>query len=46
LPAAAWKIAGLLNDKPRLEKMHEAARGLGRPTAAATIAEDALRLLD
>jgi processive 1,2-diacylglycerol beta-glucosyltransferase len=46
LPAAAWKIAGLLNDKARLAKMREAARGLGRPNAAATIAEDALRLLD
>jgi len=46
LPAAAWKIAGLLSDKARLKSMREAARGLGRPAAAATIAEDALRLLD
>jgi len=46
LPAAAWKIAGLVNDPPRLAKMREAARALGRPGAAAAIAEDALRLLD
>ena len=46
LPAAAWKIARLLDDRSRFEKMREAAKGLGRPNAAATIAEDALRLLD
>jgi len=46
LPAAAWKIARLLNDQPRLARMREAARVLGRPGAAAAIAEDALRLLD
>jgi processive 1,2-diacylglycerol beta-glucosyltransferase len=46
LPAAAWKIARLVNDPSRLAKMREAARALGRPGAAATIAEDALRLLD
>jgi processive 1,2-diacylglycerol beta-glucosyltransferase len=46
LPAAAWKIARLLDDKPRFERMREAAQGLGRPNAAAAIAEDALRLLD
>jgi processive 1,2-diacylglycerol beta-glucosyltransferase len=46
LPAAAWKIAGLLGDKERLTRMREAARGLAWPNAAATIAEDALRLLD
>ena len=45
LPAAAWKIAGLLNDSPRLIRMKEAARKLGRPNAAAEIAADALRLL-
>src|ERR1051325_2201426 len=46
LPAAAWKIAKLLDDPARLNGMREAARKLGRPTAAAAIAEDALRLVD
>jgi processive 1,2-diacylglycerol beta-glucosyltransferase len=46
LPAAAWKIAKLLDDPARLSRMREAARGLGRPGAAAAIAEDALRLLN
>ena len=46
LPAAAWKIAALLNDSARLTRMREAARSLGRPGAAASIAEDALTLLD
>jgi processive 1,2-diacylglycerol beta-glucosyltransferase len=46
LPAAAWKIATLLDDPPRLNGMREAARKLGRPGAAAAIAEDALRLVD
>src|SRR5882724_10055420 len=46
LPAAAWKIAALLDDSARLARMREAARDLGRPSAAAAIAEDALRLLD
>jgi processive 1,2-diacylglycerol beta-glucosyltransferase len=46
LPAAAWKIAALLDDPARLARMRDAARGLGRPGAAAAIAEDALRLLD
>jgi processive 1,2-diacylglycerol beta-glucosyltransferase len=46
LPAAGWKIARLLEDAGRLAKMKEAARKMGRPNAAATIAEDALRLLD
>ena len=45
LPAAAWKIATLLDD-PHLNCMREAARKLGKPAAAAAIAEDALRLLD
>ena len=45
-PAAAWKIARLLDDSRRLAKMREAARTLGRPNAAADIAEDALRLVD
>jgi processive 1,2-diacylglycerol beta-glucosyltransferase len=46
LPAAAWKIATLLDDPARLNRMREAARKLGKPAAAAAIAEDALRLLD
>jgi processive 1,2-diacylglycerol beta-glucosyltransferase len=46
LPAAAWKIATLLDDVGRFEKMRSAARNLGRPGAAASIAEDALRLID
>jgi len=46
LPAAAWKIAALLDDSARLARMREAARSLGRPEAAAAIAEDALTLLD
>ena len=46
LPAAAWKIAALLDDSARLARMREAARILGRPGAAAAIAEDAMRLVD
>jgi len=46
LPAAGWKIAGLLDDSARLARMREAARAMGKPGAAAAIAEDALRLLD
>ena len=46
LPAAAWKIALLLDDAPRMERMRAAARCMGRPLASAHIAEDALRLLD
>jgi processive 1,2-diacylglycerol beta-glucosyltransferase len=46
LPAAAWKIATLLGDPARLARMQEAARGMARPAAAATIAEDALTLVD
>src|SRR5229473_5932955 len=46
LPAAAWKIAALLDDSARLKRMREAARSLGRPGAATAIAEDAMRLLD
>ena len=46
LPAAAWKVATLLDDAARLNRMRESARKLGRPTAAAAIAEDALRLID
>jgi processive 1,2-diacylglycerol beta-glucosyltransferase len=46
LPAAAWKISTLLDDAARLNGMRDAARKLGRPGAAAAIAEDALRLID
>jgi processive 1,2-diacylglycerol beta-glucosyltransferase len=46
LPTAAWKISALLDDAARLEKMRDEARSLGRPRAAADIAEDALRLVD
>jgi processive 1,2-diacylglycerol beta-glucosyltransferase len=46
LPAAAWKIAALLDDEARMERMRCAARRMGRPRAAADIAENALRLLD
>jgi processive 1,2-diacylglycerol beta-glucosyltransferase len=45
LPAAAWKIAQLLDDAARMEKMRGAAAQMARPTAAADIAEDSLRLL-
>jgi processive 1,2-diacylglycerol beta-glucosyltransferase len=45
LPAAAWKIAGLMNDTARLARMKEAVRRLGRPNAAAEIAADALKLV-
>jgi len=45
LPAAAWKIAKLLDDRPRMEHMRGAAAQMARPHAAAEIAEDALRLL-
>jgi processive 1,2-diacylglycerol beta-glucosyltransferase len=46
LPAAAWKIAKLLDDSARLARMKEAARVLGKPGAAAAIAEDTIRLID
>jgi len=46
LPAAAWKIAKLLDDPARLARMRDAAHRMGKPGAAAAIAEDALRLLD
>jgi processive 1,2-diacylglycerol beta-glucosyltransferase len=45
LPAAAWKIAKLLDDPARMNKMRSAAAQIARPTAAADIAEDSLRLL-
>ena len=46
LPAAAWKIAALLNDSSRLGKMRDAARRMGKPDSAANIAQDALSLID
>jgi len=46
LPAAAWKIAVLLDDPARLARMRDAARTMAKPNAAAIIAEDALRLVD
>jgi processive 1,2-diacylglycerol beta-glucosyltransferase len=46
LPAAPWKIAKLLDDPARLSKMRDAARTMGKPGAAAAIAEDSLRLVD
>src|SRR6266850_803202 len=46
LPAAVWKIAALFDDAGRFSRMRDAARGLGKPGAAARIAEDAIRLLD
>ena len=46
LPAAAWKIAVLLDDAARLASMREAAGSMAKPNAAAIIAEDALRLVD
>jgi processive 1,2-diacylglycerol beta-glucosyltransferase len=45
LPAAAWKIAKLLDDTPRMDGMSRLAAAMARPHAAAQIAEDALRLL-
>jgi processive 1,2-diacylglycerol beta-glucosyltransferase len=45
LPAAAWKIARLLDDHQRMEEMRQAAMRMARPNAAADVAEDALRLL-
>jgi processive 1,2-diacylglycerol beta-glucosyltransferase len=46
LPAAAWKIAMLLDDSARLQKMCDAARTMGKPNSAANIAQDALSLID
>jgi processive 1,2-diacylglycerol beta-glucosyltransferase len=46
LPAAAWKIAALLDDAARLARMREAAARIAHPNAAAEIAEEALRLVD
>jgi processive 1,2-diacylglycerol beta-glucosyltransferase len=45
LPAAAWKIARLLNCPDRLRAMQSAATTMARPNAARVIVQDALRLL-
>jgi processive 1,2-diacylglycerol beta-glucosyltransferase len=45
LPAAAWKIARLLDNPAGMQEMRDAAAHMARPTAAADIAEDSLRLL-
>lgn len=45
LPAAAWKIAGLLDHPEKLRGMRDAARSMARPNAAAEIVADALGLL-
>jgi processive 1,2-diacylglycerol beta-glucosyltransferase len=45
LPAAAWKIAKLLDDPSKMAAMRSAAAQMSHPNAAADIAEDALRLL-
>lgn len=46
LPAAAWKIAQLLDDPARLERMRAAARAMARPHAASEIAAESLKLLE
>jgi processive 1,2-diacylglycerol beta-glucosyltransferase len=45
LPAAAWKIAMLLDQPERLASMKRAANQMARPEAASRIVEDALGLL-
>jgi processive 1,2-diacylglycerol beta-glucosyltransferase len=45
LPAAAWKIAALLDQPEKLRTMSEAAAAMARPGAARAIVEDALGLL-
>jgi processive 1,2-diacylglycerol beta-glucosyltransferase len=45
LPAAAWKIANLLENAEKLRCMSAAAKAMARPGAARVIAEDALGLL-
>jgi processive 1,2-diacylglycerol beta-glucosyltransferase len=45
LPAAAWKIATLLENSERLAGMSKAAKAMSRPGAARKIVEDALGLL-
>jgi processive 1,2-diacylglycerol beta-glucosyltransferase len=45
LPAAPWKIAGLLEGPEKLAAMKRAAAEMARPDAARVIVEDALGLL-
>jgi processive 1,2-diacylglycerol beta-glucosyltransferase len=45
LPAAAWKIASLLDNPEKLQAMSEAAIAMARPDAARAIVEDALGLI-
>jgi processive 1,2-diacylglycerol beta-glucosyltransferase len=45
LPAAAWKIATLVDQPEKLRAMKQAARAMAHPEAARVIAQDALGLL-
>lgn len=45
LPAAAWKIASLLDQPERLAEMRRTASTMARPDAASRIVEDALGLI-
>jgi processive 1,2-diacylglycerol beta-glucosyltransferase len=45
LPAAAWKIASLVDRPEKLRAMKQAARTMAHPDAARVIAQDALGLL-
>jgi len=45
LPAAAWKIATLVDQPAKLKAMKQAARAMAHPDAARLIAQDALGLL-
>jgi processive 1,2-diacylglycerol beta-glucosyltransferase len=45
LPAAAWKIATLMDQPQKLRAMRQAARTMAHPDAARVIAQDALGLL-
>jgi processive 1,2-diacylglycerol beta-glucosyltransferase len=46
LPAAAWKIASLLNNPQKLKARSAGAKAMARPGAARAIVEDALGLLN
>lgn len=46
LPAAAWKMAALVECPEKLAAMKRAAAGMARPQAAQVIVEDALGLLN
>jgi processive 1,2-diacylglycerol beta-glucosyltransferase len=45
LPAAAWKIATLVDRPEKLRAMKAAARAMAHPDAGRVIAQDALGLL-